>query len=184
VKRPRDWLVHQLPVGMIDDDFLVRFLRIFEDVSETVLHQVDNVPHLFDVSVAPDVMVRTVGAWLGLDWVDPSLADAQQRAVVRGYSGALLQRGTRGGLIEVLELICGPGVVVTDSGGVYREGKAPTSEPHVDIDVPTRGWATKADLVRIVRSELPASVTFGLSIGGEVVHPSTDHETRALEASS
>jgi phage tail-like protein len=184
VNRRRDWLAHQLPVGMIEDDFLARFLRIFEDVSETVLHQVDNVPHLFDVTVAPDVMVRTVGAWLGLDWVDPSLADDQQRAVVRGYSGALLQRGTRGGLTAVLELVCGRGVVITDTGGVYREGKAPQRDPHVTIDVPSRGWATEADLARIVRSELPASVTFELSIAGRKVHPQPTRQPVPMEASS
>ncbi len=171
MSRPPDWLAQQLPVGMIEDKFLVRFLRIFEDVGETVLQQVDTIPHLFDVTVAPDVMVRTIGAWVGLDWVDPSLDDAAQRKVVRGYSGALLQRGTRIGLVRVLSLICGKGVKVTDSGGVYRDGHAPQNDPHVEIDVPSRGWATEADLIRIVRSELPASVTFELSIDGRTIHP-------------
>jgi phage tail-like protein len=171
VNRRPDWLAQQLPVGMVEDQFLVHFLRIFEDVAETVLQQVDNVPHLFDVTVAPDVMVRTIGAWLGLDWVDPSLPDRRQRHVVRGYSGALLERGTRQGLTEVLELVCGKGVEVSDSGGVYRAGKAPLRDPHVTIDVPSRGWATEADLIRIVRSELPASVTFDLSIAGRTIHP-------------
>ena len=35
-------------------------------------------------------MVRTLGRWIGLDWVDPSLPDALQRRIVREYF-ALLQ---------------------------------------------------------------------------------------------
>ena len=36
MRRP-DWLIHQLPVGMAEDEFLVRFLSIFQDISNTVL---------------------------------------------------------------------------------------------------------------------------------------------------
>jgi phage tail-like protein len=169
-RRHPDWLVNQLPVGMTQDDFLTRFVRIFQGVSDTVLHQVDNIPHLFDVTVGPDVMVRTIGAWLGLDWVDPSLPDELQRRIVREYSSGLFWRGTRRGLTRLLEIICDGPVEVEDSGGVYIDD-VPLVAPHVRIHVESSGWTTPADLLRIVRGELPASVTFELTVGGEQVHP-------------
>ena len=35
--RRDDWLIHQLPVGMVEDEFLVRFLSIFQEVGDTVV---------------------------------------------------------------------------------------------------------------------------------------------------
>jgi len=170
-RRRDDWLVHQLPVGMTDDDFFVRFVRIFQTMSDTVLQHVDNMPHLFDVNVAPDPVVRTVGAWMGVDWIDPSLPDHLQRRIVREYSAGLMWRGTKSGLVRLLELICEGEVIVTDSGGVYVDDDVPATVPFVRMEVPAPTWATEADLLRIVRSELPASVTFELVVDGRQVHP-------------
>lgn len=167
--RRDDWLLHQLPVAMVEDDFLARFLRIFQTVSDTVLHQIDSLPHLFDPTVAPDNMVRLMGAWLGVDFIDSFLPDEVQRQIVREYSSLVQWRGTGRGLKQLLELISGQEATVEDSGGVYLEGEAPSAPPHVTLTVTSTGWATEADLVRIVRSELPASVTFELWIGDHLV---------------
>ena len=59
---------------------------------------------------------------------------------------------------------------VTDSGGVYLYGEAHDTKPHVRMEVATLGaWATDTDLLNIVRSELPASVTFDLLVGGREI---------------
>lgn len=170
-RRRDDWLVHQLPVGMTDDDFFVRFVRIFQAVTDTVLQHVDNMPHMFDVNVAPDSVVRTIGSWMGVDWIDPSLPDHLQRRIVREYSAGLLWRGTKAGLVRLLELICEGDVVVEDSGGVYADDDVPTTVPFVRMAVPAPTWTTEADLLRIVRNELPASVTFELIVDGRMVFP-------------
>ena len=96
--RRDDWLLHQLPVAMAEDEFLGRFLSIFQEVADTVVGQIDNLPHVFDVTVAPPTMVRTLGYWIGLDWVDPSLPVALQRRIVREYFSLLRWRGTRRGM--------------------------------------------------------------------------------------
>jgi phage tail-like protein len=172
-RRRDDWLVHQLPVGMTDDDFFVRFVRIFQTVADSVLDHVDNMPHLFDVNVAPEALVRTIGSWMGVDWIDPSLPDHLQRRIVREYSAGLLWRGTKAGLVRLLELICEGVVVVEDSGGVYTGEDVPATAPFVRMTVPKPTWATEADLLRIVRSELPASVTFELIVDGRMAFPLT-----------
>jgi phage tail-like protein len=161
--RRADWLSHQLPVGMLDDEFLVRFLGIFQDVADTVVHQIDTLPHMFDPTVAPESMVRTM--------VDSSLPDQLQRRIVREYSSLIKWRGTKRGLRQLLEVISGERAVVTDSGGVYAEGDAPRDAAHVQLEVRSSGWATESDLLRIVRSELPASVTFELVVAGRTIWP-------------
>lgn len=165
MRRP-DWLLAQLPVGMTEDDFLARFVSIFQDVADTVLHHVDTMPHLGDIAVAPDSMVRAIGQWFGLDWVDPSLPDGLQRLLVRQYMRGLLWRGTRVGLTALLQAVTGGPVRVYDSGGIFPEGESPERPPHVVVEVESSSWASIDDLVRIVRMELPATVTFELIVDG------------------
>jgi phage tail-like protein len=172
--RRDDWLIHQLPVAMTDDDFLVRFLSIFQSVSNSVLHQIDTLPHMFDPAVAPSPMVRAMGAWMGLGSVDSSLDDALQRQVVREYANLLAWRGTRRGIQLLLEVVSGAPAVVEDTGGVYPEGESPRLAPHVRLRVESTGWMDEDDLVAIVKSELPASVTFELQVGDRTVWPPPD----------
>ena len=164
--RRDDWLLAQLPIGMTEDDFLARFVSIFQHIGGSMLHHADTLGHLADVSVAPDNMVRAVGSWLGLDWVDPSLPDRLQRLLVTEYARSMVWRGTRVGLQRVLQSVTGAPVTIADSGGVYAEGEAPDNAPHVVIHLSASPWATDPDLHRIVRSELPATVTYELNITG------------------
>ena len=174
--RRDDWLVHQLPVGMVEDEFLVRFLSIFQDVADTVVGQIDTLPHMFDPTVAPLPMVRALGNWVGLDWIDPSLPDPLQRRIVRQYFAMLRWRGTKRGMRQLLELISEAPATVQESGGIYQEGTTPSGNSHVVLRVERSGWATEPDLLRIVRAELPASVTFELFVGDRQIWPPAPQE--------
>ncbi len=175
--RRSDWLSHQLPVGMTDDDFLMRFLGIFQTVADTVLHRIDTLPHAFDPTVAPDGMVRLMGSWLGVEWIDSTLDDELQRRIVLEYADLLRWRGTAHGLQRLLEVISDGAAVVEDSGGGYPEGESPQRPAHVRLAVESSGWASPGALLAIVRAELPASVTFELRIGDTTIWPTTDTGT-------
>ena len=56
--RRDDWLLGQLPMGMLEDDFFARFVGIFQHVSTTYLDGVDNLENVVDVTVAPEDVVR------------------------------------------------------------------------------------------------------------------------------
>lgn len=170
--RRDDWLLHQLPVGMSEQDFLRRFLMIFQTIGDSVLHQVDELDKAFDPTVAADSMVRTLGRWIGLEWLDSSHPDVVQRQAVLEYAQLLRWRGTRRGLEALLRFMSGGGeVLIDDTGGVYPEGEAPATAPHVRMVMSDSILTHTADVIRIIRAELPASVTFELAIGGEVVWP-------------
>ena len=169
--RRDDWLIHQLPMAMAEDDLLARFVSIFQEVADTVVGQIDNLPHAFDATVAPPAMVRALGQWVGLDWVDPSLPVDLQRRIVREYFALLRWRGTKRGMRQLLELISGAPATVEETGGIYRRGTSPDGVGHVVLRVRSTGWATEPDLLRIVRSELPASVTFELYVGDRRIWP-------------
>jgi phage tail-like protein len=165
------WLLDQLPLAMLDDDFLVRFLGIFQEVADTLMVQVDNVEHVVDTTVAPDRMVRELGRWIGAPPIDPALPDAVQRRIVRENGQMLAWRGTPLGLRHLLEMVTDSPADVVDSGGVYAEGEAPDDPGHVRIRVESSGWTTDADLLDLVRNELPAAVSFELAVGDRVIWP-------------
>jgi phage tail-like protein len=169
--RRDDWLIWQLPVGMTDDDFFVRFVTIFQRMADTVLDQVDTLPHMFDPTVAPDNMVRQMAEWFGVEWIDSSLEDRHQRQLVLGYADLIRWRGTKIGLRKLLVLLTGGAVEVQDSGGVFAKEEAPGGPPHVRLDVQNAGWNKVDDLIRIIRAELPATVTFDLWVGADQVWP-------------
>ena len=45
-RRSPQWLLNQLPVGMLDGDFFVRFVSIFQELGGTLLEDADNIEYL------------------------------------------------------------------------------------------------------------------------------------------
>jgi phage tail-like protein len=156
--RRDDWLLAQLPVGMVEDDFFVRFVSIFQDVSTTLLDDADNIDNVLDVTVAPDSMVRWLGSWIGEDSIDPALPVDLQRTSVRTAARTLAWRGTRRGLEEYVGLLSGGPVTIVDTGGVYAEGGAPGDAARVSISVASTGGMPVPDFVTLVRDQVPAHV--------------------------
>lgn len=166
-----DWLIDQLPLAMLEDDFLVRFLGIFQQLADTFMVQADNIEHTIDTTVAPDRMVRALGSWIGVPPIDPSLPDGVQRRIVREHGQMLQWRGTAMGLRHLLEMVTDAPAEITDTGGVYREGEAPENPGEVRIRVESSGWTTEDDLLDLVRAELPAAVSFELTVGDRTIWP-------------
>jgi len=169
--RRDDWLIAQLPVGMVEDDFFVRFVSIFQHLATTIMEGVDNLENVVDVTVAPEPMVRWLASWIGVTAIDASLPHQLQREIVRASARMLAWRGTRHGLRQFLELVSGGPVTIEDGGGVYAEGGAPRDPAWVRMRVTSTGWLPEADFVALVRDEVPAHVTTELWVGERQIWP-------------
>jgi len=169
--RRSDWMISQLPIGMLDDDFFVRFVSIFQGVGSTLLDGVDNIGNIMDATVTPGAFLPWLGSWLGLDWLASSLPEETKRRVVLNYGDLLAWRGTREGLTQFLKVLTADTVEVTETGGVFASGEAPSGPPTVEIHVSSSAEIPDRDLVTIVRDELPAAVTFELWVGPRRVWP-------------
>jgi phage tail-like protein len=163
--RSPQWLVGQLPVGLLDQDFSVRFVSMFQELAGTLMENADNVEHLADVSVAPAEMVRWIGSWIGADAVDESLPEYLQRAIVASSARTLTWRGTRLGLQHFLEMLSGYPADVIDGGGVWAAGDAPNDPRWVRMMVRSTGWLEEQDFVALIRDEIPAHVRAELWLG-------------------
>jgi phage tail-like protein len=168
------WMVNQLPVGMTDAEFFVRFVSIFQEIGGTLLDDADNIDNILDTTVAPDAMVRWLGSWIGTESIDPSLADELQRRIVAGAATTLTWRGTTAGLRRFLELTSGGRAEVSDGGGVWRIGEAPANTAWVRMRVESTGWLQEADFVELVRDEVPAHVRAELYVGDRRIWTSED----------
>lgn len=164
---PRDphWMLNQMPVGMLDSEFFVQFLSLFQELGTSLLEGADNIENVVDPTVAPDAMVRWMGSWIGVDSVDPSLPVELQRMIVRSSARTMSWRGTRAGLEQFLEMTSGGPAQVVDGGGIWPEGGAPADPAYVRMTVASTGWLDEADFVALVRDEVPAHVRAELWIG-------------------
>jgi phage tail-like protein len=171
VTRRTDWLVGQLPMGMLDDEFFVRFTSIFQEVATSFLEGADNVANVVDVTVAPPELVRWLGTWIGLESVDASLEESLQRRLVRQAGRDLAWRGTRKGLEEFLGVVTGGPVQVEETGGIGRAGQLGVRAPVVTVRVASTGWMSDDDFVALVSDELPANVRFAVYLNDRQLWP-------------
>jgi phage tail-like protein len=176
-RRP-DWLVGQLPVGMLDDNFFYRFVSIFQEQAATYLDGIDNLSNLLDPAVAPPSMVRFMAGWLALPPINPALDDVYQRRLVLQASRLQWWRGTKKGLSGLLELFTDGPVEISDTGGVYRHGEIGRRAAQVTVRVGSAGWLSEPGLVDLVRDEVPANVDLQLFIGDRRIFP--EHDVRPV----
>ncbi|HEY5879379.1 MAG TPA: phage tail protein [Nakamurella sp.] len=164
-RSPR-WLVDQLPVGMAQQDFFVRFVGIFQELASTLLEDADLVEHVADATVTPVPMLQTLAGWIGVDSVDVSLPEDLQRLIVRSSARSLARRGTADGLREFVQMLSGGPATIDDGGGVWREGEAPNDVAWVRIEVEGTGHLTDREFVALLRDEVPAHVRVELWVAG------------------
>jgi len=172
VSKPRrhpQWLVNQLPVGMLNSDFFVRFVSLFQEMAETLMDGADQIDHIPDATVTPVPMLGHLASWIGAQTVDASLPENLQRLILRSSAKALAFRGTRRGLEGYLEMLSGGPVEVVDGGGVWVEGEAPDDVAWVRMSVPGTGHLSEDEFVALIRDEIPAHVRAELVVGGRKV---------------
>ncbi len=164
---PPGWLVGQLPVGMRDDDLLVRLTTIFERVGATLRAGADATELVADHRVTSAAMLQYLSTWTGLEVLDPELPVLRQRAVVRAISRSVPRRGTVAALRTLLEAITEAPVEIIEPGGVFREGEVPEHDGRIEVSVQGTGHLTSEELVALVRDEVPAHLALRLVVLGE-----------------
>jgi phage tail-like protein len=167
--RNPQWLVNQLPVGMLQSDFFVRFVSMFQELAGSMMDGADQIDRIPDATVTPVPMVGHLGSWIGVDTIDASLPEELQRLILRSSSKALGHRGTIRGLRGYLEMLSGAEAEVTDGGGIWIEGEAPADYAWVRMRVQGTGHLSEDEFVALVRDEVPAHVRAELWVAGRRV---------------
>lgn len=97
--------LHNLPDTFRENDFLRRFLLIFEDIWEPLEQRQDHINMYFDPRTCPESFLPWLASWLGI--VLPTHRIEVHRHLLTQAMDLYNWRGTRYGLIRMLEVCTG-----------------------------------------------------------------------------
>lgn len=160
------WLTDQLPRALASDDFVRRFVAMFEASSTDLQLRIDALGELLDPAMTPAEHLPWLASWLGRH-LDGAVPPAQQRVAVSQAGPSLPWRSTPRGLRVLVESYTGAPATVTDSGGVHLRGEWLPTTPKVRVVVPHTGGLDRSSLEALIRRDLPVGVELELHVGPE-----------------
>lgn len=154
---PRDkssWLQY-LPAIYSDDEFLGRFLLIFESLMAPVIWTIDSLDLYFSPETAPAEWLRWMGSWFDV-LIVADLPEERQREIVRQIGWLFMRRGTKAGLERLLELYFGVMPEIVEDAPCHFVVRLPLSQSAHPLN------AELAD--RLIDSQRPAFASYSLEI--------------------
>lgn len=150
-----NWLKY-LPGIYSDDEFIGRYLLIFESILSPISWIIDNFDMYLSPEVAPPEWLQWMGAWFDVVIV-PELPIDRQRAIVEQLGWLFFRRGTKAGLERLLTLYFGTKPEITESRDeAHFSVKLYLSESNVKLD---------RDIVeRLILAHKPAHASYTLEI--------------------
>ncbi|MBA4181546.1 MAG: hypothetical protein C0506_13230 [Anaerolinea sp.] len=145
-----------LPGVYHENQFLSRFLLIFESILSPVTRTSENLHHYFDPYVTPPEMVDWLGSWLGLV-LDERWPEERRRNLIAAATELYQWRGTKYGLSEFLRLYTGIEPEIIEP--TLREVANNRSRAYrftVRIRVPRDAGISRALIESIIDAEKPA----------------------------
>ena len=96
------------------DDFMGRFLMLFESFWAPIEAQISSIAAYFDPDLTPARFLPWLGSWVGVT-PDENLPEERQRRLLKAAVSLYRRRGTRDGLRDYLELYTGGEVRIVES---------------------------------------------------------------------
>lgn len=153
--QPSSYL-NYLPVIFQTDEFLGRFLRIFETVWEPMEQRQDHMALYFDPATCPTDFLAWLASWFNLPFSE-TWPELQRRLLVKQGFRLSRRSGTLDGLETILELCTGQKPVIAqspDNPFVYR----------ISLSLPSQPEVTEAFLHQIIQIHKPAFIGYTLEV--------------------
>jgi phage tail-like protein len=164
-----------LPAIYSENEFMGRFLKIFEDVLTPVEQTINQIPLYFDPKLAPEEFLTWLAFWLDLV-LDQEWPAARRRRLIRHATELYQWRGTRRGLERYLEIYAGVCPIITEHFGgiqlgeesrlgvntILGDGRAHCFTVRLELE---ESLAVDEEKVRaIIEAEKPAHAAYELEI--------------------
>jgi phage tail-like protein len=152
-----------LPAFLGGNEFLGRFLLIFEHILTPVDRQIDQLYEYFDPRLAPPDFLPWLASWLGLV-LDERWPEGQRRELIRAAVELYEWRGTRRGLSEFLRLYTGftPEIIEPGVGKGAKADQAHRFVVRIKSSEPDK--LDRALLMSIIDLEKPAHAGYKLEV--------------------
>ncbi len=153
-----------LPAIYSADDFMGRFLMIFESILSPIDRTVGNLHYYFDAQMTPPELLPWLASWLGLV-LDERWPEVQRRALILAAVELYQWRGTRRGLSEFLRLYTGLTPEIIEHG-VGRRGatEADVFRFTVRLRVADPAVVDRTVVEAVIEAEKPAHTGYTLEI--------------------
>lgn len=159
-----NWLQYLPAIYAENDsqDFMGRFLLIFESIWSPLIWQIDNFEMYLSADTAPGEWLRWMASWFDLLLI-PELSLERQRTIVHQIGWLFLRRGTPTGLQRLLELYFGVGPEIIEDEPCHFVVRLPLSQ------MADTAEALETELAEQVASQLieaqkPAFASYHLEI--------------------
>ncbi len=113
LERRQSSYLNFLPGVYLKNEFLGRFLLIFESILDPLDRQVGQLHAYFDPRTAPGEVLSWIGSWFGLV-MDSRIPEERRRDLVESASEIFAWRGTKRGLSLLLRLTLGVEPEITE----------------------------------------------------------------------
>jgi len=164
-----NWLQY-LPAIYEDDEFLGRYLLIFESLLSPITWTIDN----FDLFLSPDMAPRAWLQWMA-GWFDilllPELPMDRQREIMRQIGWLFMRRGTPSGLQRLLELYFGVIPEIIEDEPCHFVVRLPLSQSNIKLSSQAAeddGGHTvdrRTEIAdRLIESQKPAFASYTLEV--------------------
>lgn len=164
-----------------DNEFMGRFLLIFESIMDPLINTVDNIALYFDPGLTPESMLPWLANWVD-QALDPAWPIERRRELVAKASELYRWRGTRRGLTEYLRIYTGkkpeiveyiPGMIL-DENTLLGENTvlgSSGSGHHFTVVVEASDVETidPRTVKSIIDSQKPAHTQYTLKIGDKII---------------
>ena len=112
-----------IPEVYEQDEFMGRFLMLFESFWAPIDSQITTIYNNFDPKMTPPSFLPWLASWFGLE-LDKSLPEDRQRQLLSSAVSLYRQRGTRQSLKKYLEIYTGGDVqIIEHRGNDFKLGK-------------------------------------------------------------
>jgi len=156
-----------MPAVYGTNDFIGRFLLIFESILTPIDRQIGNLPYYFDPRLAPPDFLPWLAGWLGLV-LDERWPEGQRRELIRSAVDLYDWRGTRRGVSEFLRLYTGYLPEIIEPGVGVKDSKADQAFRFiVRIKTPEPDKVNRELVQTIIEMEKPAQAGYKLEVIAE-----------------
>jgi phage tail-like protein len=114
-----------LPALYAQDDFMGRFLMLFESFWRPIEQQIDHIHHYLDPELTPARFLPWLASWFKLSVESDEWTEAKQRRLLASIIWLYRKRGTTHALREYLEILTGhPVEIVEHRAKDFRLGRS------------------------------------------------------------
>jgi phage tail-like protein len=159
-----------LPSIYAQNDFIGRFLLIFEHLLLPIDRQIDHLALLFDPRHTPGELLPWLASWVDLV-LDETWPEPRRRELIRSAVELYQRRGTLRGLKEYLRIYTGVSPEIYEpitrmdlSKKVDARGRLAAYSFVVTLKVPDPKAVDQAKVIAIIEAEKPAHTAYQLRI--------------------